>query len=332
MKFTESMLDNYSQPLSAGEDAQCKNAIRMMADALKQLGFTDDDAGITPLYKDTFAYSLQMRQVAGGSRKIKLFVQGSYANNTNVRTESDVDVAVIQEEIFRTEYRSAGSTSYPQSDKDYGFETAPTPAKKFKDEVQECLENKFGSDVERKNKSIKVHGNTYRKDADSVPCRRYRDYRGDYSKNEENYIGGVVIYPDDGGMIINYPEQHIANGREKNNATNHYYKKMVRIMKKMRYLMEDSGYQPYINAAKNVSSFMLESLLWNIEDSWYIANCGVYRKVFSFSQLIELCQNRKNDFNDFKEANGIKDLCPTNEDYNHLCTFIDFLSIFYEYE
>ena len=39
------------------------------------------------------------------------------------------------------------------------------------------LEHKFGSDVERKNKSIKIHGNTYRKDADSVPCRRYRDYR-----------------------------------------------------------------------------------------------------------------------------------------------------------
>ena len=49
---------NYSQPLSATEDGQCKNAIRMVADALKTLGFTDDNAAITPLYTDTFAYSL----------------------------------------------------------------------------------------------------------------------------------------------------------------------------------------------------------------------------------------------------------------------------------
>ena len=46
MKFTESMLNTYSQPLSATEDGQCKNAIRMVADALKTLGFTDDNAAI----------------------------------------------------------------------------------------------------------------------------------------------------------------------------------------------------------------------------------------------------------------------------------------------
>ena len=105
MKFTETMLDGYSQPLSATEDQHCKNAIRMVSDALKKLGFTDDGKEIGLLYPDTYAYSLQMRSVSG-SRKIKIFVQGSYANNTNVRTESDVDVAVIQEEVFTTEYRT----------------------------------------------------------------------------------------------------------------------------------------------------------------------------------------------------------------------------------
>ena len=321
MKFTESMLMNYSQPLSATEDGQCKNAIRMVADALKTLGFTDDNAAITPLYTDTFAYSLQMRR-SSDSRNIKLFVQGSYANNTNVRTESDVDVAVIQEETFLPEYRK--DSVYPQSGADYGFTPAPAAAKTFKDEVQEALKRKFGTDVERKNKSIKVHGNTYRKDADTVPCRRYRDYRQDYRRDASNFVGGVVIYPDNGGMIINYPEQHIANGRKKNNDTNHHYKKMVRIMKKMRYLMEDSYITAYSSVAKNVSSFMLESLLWNIEDSWYLKYCGAYRKVFAFSQLISTLQNRKNDFWGYKEANGIS---TSIESF-----FIDQLASFYEYE
>lgn len=330
MKFTESMLDNYSQPLSATEDQQCQNAIRMVSDALTRLGFTDDGKAISLLYPDTYAYSLQLRNL-NNNRKIKLFVQGSYANNTNVRTQSDVDIAVIQEEVFITEYRSSDSM-YPQSDADYGFFIVPNPAKTFKDEVQECLVCRFGTDVERKNKSIKVHGNTYRKDADTVPCKRYRDYRGDYSKNISNYVGGVVITPDQGSRIINYPEQHIANGRIKNDATHHYYKKMVRIIKKMRYLMEESYQSTYKTAAARVNSFMLESLLWNVDDSWYLEYCGKYSKVFAFKQLIGYLYSHKNLFETYKEANGIKPLCANNEDYSNICAFVDAISSFYEYE
>ena len=328
MKFTENMLDNYSQPLSTSEDQLCKNSIRLVGDALKRIGFTDDSEGIHLLYPDTYSYSLQLKAI-GSDRKIKIFVQGSYANNTNVRTQSDVDIAVIQEEVFRTEYRPAGS-AYPQSDDDYGFCTAPLQAKTFKDEVQECLEYTFGSDVERKNKSIKVHGNTYRKDVDTVPCLRYRDYRKDYNRDETNYVGGVVIFPDEGSLIINYPEQHITNGRIKNERTNHYYKKMVRIIKKMRYLMKDDP--SYMTVAEGVSSFMLESLLWNIDNEWYLDNCSYYRRVFAFDQMIALLLRSKGSFTDYKEANGIKPLCENATALRKLCDFIDALSRFYEYE
>ena len=173
MKFTESDLKLYAAPLSETENQKCLNAIAMVRDALKNLGFTDDGKTISKMYDDTYAYALDMRSTSG-TRKVRLFIQGSYANNTNVRTQSDVDIAVVQEDIFTTEYRTSTSM-YPQSDNDYGFCTVEPAAKTFKDEVQECLEEKFGSDVERKNKSIKIHGNTYRKDADSVPCQRYRD-------------------------------------------------------------------------------------------------------------------------------------------------------------
>lgn len=324
MKFTESQLDLYSAPLSKTEEQQCLNAIGMVRDALKPLGFTDDGKPISALYTDTLAYSIELRSTSG-SRRIKLFVLGSYANNTNVRTQSDVDIAVIQEETFRTFYRS--SSVYPQSDADYHFVSASPQQKAFKDEVQECLVAKFGTDVERKNKSIKIHGNTYRKDADSVPCMRYRDYSGDYRKDESNYVGGVVIFPDDGGSIINYPEQHIKNGKAKNVSTNYYYKKMVRIMKKMRYLMQDS----YISAASNVSSFALESLLWNIPDSHYL-EYGKYRKVFHFKSIIDYLKSHKSDFGTYKEANGIKDLFPTSSDQTNMALFLDALDRFYDYE
>lgn len=323
MKFTEEELKLYAAPLSETEDQKCLNAIKMVRDALKNIGFNDNGENIRKMYDDTYAYSLEMRNIVG-SRKIKLFVQGSYANNTNVRTQSDVDIAVVQEEVFKTEYRPSSSVS-PQSDKDYGFCTVAPAAKSFKDEVQECLEEKFGADVERKNKSIKIHGNTYRKDADSVPCRRYRDYTNDYSKDVNNYVPGIVIIPDHGDQIINYPEQHIKNGRKKNNNTNRYYKKMVRIIKKMRYLMCDYGYLE----AEKVSSFGLESLLWNLPDSLFM-KYSTYK--YEFGEIVEYLYNHKDEFSSYKEANGIKLLCPTMIDIINYENFIDKLFRFYEYD
>jgi hypothetical protein len=323
MKFTEEQLKLYAAPLSETENQKCLNAIRMIRDALKNIGFTDYGRDIQKMYDDTYAYSLEMKNISE-TRKVKLFIQGSYANNTNVRTQSDVDIAVVQEEVFTTQYRPS-SSAYPQSDKDYNFYTVEPTEKSFKDEVQECLEQKFENCVERKNKSIKVHGNTYRKDADTVPCRRYRDYSNDYSKDTNNYISGIVIIPDTGNRIINYPEQHIANSRKKNNNTNRYFKKMVRIIKKMRYLMSDCGYP----IADKVSSFGLESLLWNVPDNIFM-KYSIYR--YEFGEIVDYLYNHKYEIVTYKEANGIKVLCPLATDVENYKVFVDSLHSFYEYD
>lgn len=320
--FSEYDLELFSKPLSTTEENKCKNAIRMVADALKELSFTDDNKEITPMYADTLSYHLELRSL-DNKRYIKIFVQGSYANNTNVRTHSDVDIAVIQEERFSVKYRSN------QSNELFGFITLPPAAHSFKDEVEYCLVQKFDQCVERKNKSIKINGNTYRKDADAVPCHRYRDYRSNYDNNSNNYIPGVVIIPDRGSSIINYPEQHIANGRRKNADTNHYYKKMVRIMKKIRYLMQEDANYAYKQSANNVSSFMLESLLWNISDEWYIANCMSNDKCTAFKNLVLLLASIT-DFTNYREANGIKPLCENSEQSLNLMSFISNLLCFYE--
>lgn len=318
LKFTENQLKAYAAPLSDTENQQCLNAIGMVRDALKKLGLTDDGKAISSLYPDTYAYSLEMKSLYS-NRQVKIFIQGSYANNTNVRTESDVDIAIVQEEVFTPEYRVG---VYGQN---YGFTDAPLSPKSFKDEVQECLEYKFGNDVERRNKSIKIHGNTYRKDADSIPCRRYRDYRFDFSFDENNYVGGIVIHTDNGQQIINYPEQHIANGKNKNNNTNYYYKKMVRIMKKIRYIMNDNAY----SSSEEVSSFGLESLLWNIPDEIFM-KYTTYR--FVFDDLIEYLVNNIYSLSSYKEANGIKQLCPNQTIVSNYQKFINDLKNFYTYD
>ena len=154
---------------------------------------------------------------------------------------------------------------------------------------------------------------------------RYRDYRNDYNKDADNYIPGIVIKPDSGYRIINYPEQHIENGKKKNLSTNYYYKKMVRIIKKIRYLMEDYEYME----ASSVSSFGLESLLWNLPDTIFM-KYSIYR--YEFGEIVDYLYEHKSEIEKYKEANGIKKLCPTVQDVQKYIAFIDKLKEFYNYD
>lgn len=318
MKFTEAQLQTFSAPLSETENQKCQNAINMVRDALIPLGFSSEGRTVSPMYADTYSYSIRMVNKAKG-RDVKIFVQGSYANNTNVRTQSDVDIAIVQEDVFDYQLRPDVTKSR------YNIIDPLVSAISFKDEVQSYLVATFKSDVVRKNKSIKINGNTYRKDTDTVPCRRYRDYRKDYTYNINSFIGGIKIFADDGTIIINYPEQHISNGRAKNVSTNSYYKKMVRIAKVIRNQMIDSR----ISSASSVSSFGIESLLWNIPDAVYL-KYTLYK--FKFDEILSYLVTNINSLNSYFEANGIKPLCPTTTDLLAYQTFIRDIRKFYEYE
>ena len=195
MRFVEEQLKRFAAPLSDSEDERCKHAIGMVRDAMKELGYMGGD--ITRLDEMTAAYSLELRK--GSSFSAKILVQGSYANNTNVKAHSDVDIAVICESAFMSQYRRG------TSGRGYGFSPSELTARQFKDEVEDALKRKYGEGVERRNKSIKISGNTYRTDADVVPALRHRDYSNDYLNNKEAYIGGIYIVTDEGKGIINYP-------------------------------------------------------------------------------------------------------------------------------
>ena len=268
-------------PISQSEDEKCKNAIRMVRDAMKKLNYTDDGEDIRSYMSESYSFTLDLRQQYTG-KQITLLVQGSYANKTNIPTESDVDVAVILESTFITKYR-AGVT-----DSNYGFMDGTFSVYELKNEIEKALNQHFGyQGVERHDKSIKVIGNTYRVDADVVPAYRSRDYSCDYLDDSNNYVGGIEIRPDSGGRIINYPEQHIKLGIEKNRVTNYNFKKCVRIIKSIREDMEKIGY----TVSSKISSFGLESLLWNVNVSAYIKYSSVLR--YTFDEVVSFL---KNDF------------------------------------
>lgn len=315
MKFKESTLKLYAAPLSETEDIKCKRAIEAIRDALSDLGYTDDQKGISLLENDTLSYSVAMRNKYSTER-IHIFIQGSYANNTCVRNESDVDIAVVREDIY--EYAWGTNLELTTDDK-------RKEAKALKDAVERVLRDKFPAQVHRRNKSIKVDGNTYRKQADTVPCISLHHYYRSHQKDYSTYRDGVVIFADDGAVIRNFPRQHIANGRAKNVSTNYYYKKMVRIAKKLRHIMSDCGYE----SADAVSSFGLESLLWNIPDLYY-KKYSTYG--FVFEELIGYLRKNQHTIVNALEANGIKDLCPTEKEVRAYSDFITDLYSFFEFD
>lgn len=90
MRYSENTLKGWKDPASVTEEQRISNTINMIKTAVN---------GCVEL-KDL---------------SIEVFVQGSYANNTNVRTNSDVDVCVMLTSTFYTEYPN-GKTR-----EDYGF-------------------------------------------------------------------------------------------------------------------------------------------------------------------------------------------------------------------
>ena len=185
---------------------------------------------------------------------VSVYAKGSYPNNTNVRAESDVDIAVQCSETF---YYKLDDPSIPKPGPPY--EGIWTP-KYLRSEVKKALDAKFGSQVDASgNVAIKVSPSTARVDADVVPCFDYRQYF-----TSDSYREGARIYRKDDSYAENYSQQHLAKGRAKNTSTNRYYKRAVRILKRASNAMETDGHH------REVASFLVESLAYNCPDALFL--------------------------------------------------------------
>jgi hypothetical protein len=225
------VFDTWAKPISDTEAEKAERAERMIRRALDASGKLAE-------------------------RDVRVFAQGSYKNETNVRQDSDVDIAVCCVDIFVTDYSHVPGVT----DADVGNVTVSYTHQQFKNEVGEALTSYFGAeDVARGDKAFDVHANTCRVDADVVACLEYRVYERT-SDGDVAYIAGTHIRTDSGKSITNFPRQHNEEGREKNTETSFAFKRIVRILKRLRNEMADAGVQ----AAKPIASFLIESLVWNV--------------------------------------------------------------------
>lgn len=226
----ENTLRSWGQPPSQTERDKCENAERAVRKAIAASS-------------------------ALATRSITVFAQGSYANRTNVRQDSDVDICVLCRDVF---YYDLPAGVLPEA---YGITSSRYEYTQFKNEVAAALNDYFGyAAVTRGNKAFDVHANSYRVDADVVPTFEYRRYT-----SKRAYTEGTKFLPDSGGEVINWPTQNYDNGVNKNQSTGERFKAMVRIMKRLRSEMNEAA----IGAAKPIPSFLNECLVWNVSNEGF---------------------------------------------------------------
>lgn len=224
-KFTEDQLTSYTKPPSKTEETKLKNSESSVRDAISS--------------------NEKLKK-----KSTETFGQGSYANNTNVRLNSDIDINVcytggffytLPKEKTKEELGLTNPATYTYTE--------------FKDDVEQALVDKFGrSDVKRNDKCITIVANSTRIETDVVPTWEYRRF-----KNNGSYTVGTKFRTDKSKWIENFPKQHIANGIDKNSKTSRRFKRLTRLHRKLRYKMIDDGE----NVSDNITSFLLECLVWN---------------------------------------------------------------------
>jgi hypothetical protein len=225
----------------------------------------------------------------------EVFLQGSYANDTNIRGDSDVDVVALPKDIWVPDTshlspQEAERQARAYSKSDYHWSD-------FRGDVLGVLQGYYGAlNVTSGNKSLKLKAGSGRLAADIVPVLLYRRYQRFVSVNDQSYVEGIWFKAKDGREVINYPKQHYDNGVSKNarDRTNGRFKPVVRLFKNARTYLIDHG-----KIADDLApSYFLQCLLYNVPDNLFVPRyqetyTSVLKWLRSASLTTFVCQNKQ---------------------------------------
>ena len=220
----------------------------------------------------------------------EVYLQGSYANTTNIRGDSDVDIVA---ELTTPEFSNPNPLS-PQS-------TAQSTWTTFRNSVIRALQDYYGTQaVIPKNRCVRVIGGGGRLPADVVVCLRYRHRNRSYSsKISESGLGIAFVDLETNNWVYNYPKLHRENGSAKNeySRTRNNYKPSIRMFKNARNRLISLGRL----SESTAPSYFVECLLYNVPDSHYRGTYGeryksivdwLYGQLRSHTVQSFTCQNQ----------------------------------------
>lgn len=213
--------------------------------------------------KDTYAtvkLALENEDAGYHAMDYKIFLQGSYGNDTNILKESDVDVVIRLDSIFTYDL-----SPLPQPEKE-AFKATHSDSVythgNFRDDVLKVLYDRFGKDVKLGKKAVMIEPLHNRRKADVLIAIKHKKYSRYTSIGNEECVVGISFHKADGTRVMNYPTQHRDHLITKNQNTNEYFKHIVRIFKNARQKLID---QEVIEAGV-APSYYLEGLLYNVPD------------------------------------------------------------------
>ena len=213
--------------------------------------------------KDTYAtvkLALASEDAGYHAKNYKIFLQGSYGNDTNIVKESDVDVVIRLDAIFTYDINPL-----PQPEKEAFKATHPAAVythKNFREDVLEVLYERFGEDVEPGTKAVMIKPLHNRRKADVLIAIKHKKYRRFTAVGNEDCITGISFHKLDGTRVVNYPTQHRDHLVTKNQNTGEYFKHIVRIFKNARQKL----IQQEVIEAGIAPSYYVEGLLYNVPD------------------------------------------------------------------
>jgi hypothetical protein len=189
----------------------------------------------------------------------EVFLQGSYANATNTRGDSDVDIVAMLTSSYMPELTQLS----PVEQRRYEARRIPatTTVDDFRHAVHLALADRYEG-VEPKKKCLKIPRQGSLLDADVVPCQQHRRYFEFPETGSPRWIEGISIKPLTGPRIVNYPKEHRTNGQDFNQETGERYKPTVRQVKRLRRAAVDKG----LVGRDQAPGYLLECMVFNAPD------------------------------------------------------------------
>ena len=187
---------------------------------------------------------------------VKVFLQGSYGNATNIYADSDVDIvlkhtgAVFNDISHLPADQQARFSSESGGVATYGYTD-------FKADAEAYIKRLYNG-VQVGKKAVHVPGNNGRRDADILICQELRRYTS-YTPANVHYYDGVRFFSGN-TSIDNFPTIHTDNCAAKNQVTGSSFKRMVRIFKNMRNTMIEKN----LLAEGVAPSYFIEGMLSNV--------------------------------------------------------------------